>query len=144
MYRSAGTLRAALATTVAVPVFAVLGLVQGDVAVGFVLAGLLAIMAWRNWQWGISASADDVRVGQFFVTRTVRWEEIEAFYVAPLMNSPAAGWVRLNDGRELPTFGISTARPLTDRRRTQVQVPVDELNATLAGWRKAHPTHPDL
>ena len=134
VYRSPGTLRAALINTLAVPVFMGLGLVNG-VVISFVLAGLLAVFAWRCWQWGISASIDDVRVGQFLVTRTVRWEEIEKFYVAPLLNSPSAAYVLLRDGRTLPTAGISAARPATDARRRRVQDPVDELNAMLAERR---------
>jgi hypothetical protein len=139
VYRSAGTLRTAILVTAGVPVFTVIAFeVRGGLVVGLVLAALLALFAWRCWQWGISASANEVRVVTLFVTRTVRWDEIESFYVAPLSNYPFAAYVLLRDGRKLVSAGISTARPDTDGHRRQVQGPVDELNAMLKQWREAH------
>jgi len=141
VYRSPGTLRAALLVTLAVPVFIVLAfVVKGGAVVGLVLVALLAIFAWRCWQWGISVSAHGVRVVQLFVTRTFQWDEIENFYVAPLSNYPFAAYVSLRNGRKMPSAGISTAQPASDAHRRQVQGPVDELNAMLAEWRKTRNT----
>lgn len=138
VYRSAGTLRAALMVTAGVPVFIVLGLVKGGLVVGLVIAGLLAILAWRFWHWGIRASADEVRVVTLFVTRTVRWDEIDHFYVGKFSSYPFAAYVLLRDGRKLVSAGISTSQPATEGHRRQVQGPVDDLNARLAEWRATH------
>jgi hypothetical protein len=137
MYRSAGTLRAAILATAVPPAFIVLGLVKGGLIVAFVLAGLLAVLAWRIWHWGIRVRADGVQVVTLLVTRTVRWDEIEKFYVGKFSSYPFAAYVLLRDGRKLVSAGISTSQPGTEGHRRQVQGPVDELNAMLADWREA-------
>jgi hypothetical protein len=99
-------------------------------------AALMALLTWSLRRMGICIEADGVRVIALFWSRSVRWEQIDRFVVAPAAGYPFIGHVLLRDGTDLWTFGLSAAGwPRTERRRLQVQRPVDELNRVLAQSR---------
>jgi hypothetical protein len=136
VYRSPGTLRAALMASAAVPILVVLAFViRHGGPVCTVFAGVFVIVAWRCWHWGISVSADGVRVAGLWATRSISWDEIDNFLVAPSFGYPFCAHVLLRDGRKLAALGISTAQPASEAHRRQVQGPVDELNRLLAERR---------
>jgi hypothetical protein len=55
---------------------------------------------------GFRASVQEVRLGQFFVNRTFRWQDIDKFYGAPCNGNDFAARVLLRDGRKFPCLGI--------------------------------------
>lgn len=132
MYRSAGTSRAALLATCAVPVLVVVALADAPVRVAcLVFAGLWVVLAWRFWSSGVVVSADRVQVVTVLATRSFRWDEIERFYVAPFMGYPFCAYLELKSGRSISAAAISTPQPASEQHRRQVQEQVDELNAQL-------------
>lgn len=139
VYRSISTVRAATGCSVATIGFCVLAAVPGSSqGLGFVLAPLCLLMAWRAWAAGIHVTADGIKVVGFLLSRRFRWEEIDHFAVMPLGGYPYVGHVVLRDGRHVGTYGIGApGRPKAkaEQFRRQVQRPVDELNQILAGAR---------
>jgi hypothetical protein len=139
LYRSVSTVRAAVGLTAVVIVFgalAVVGPERGRVA-GGIAAAILLLAAWRVWIAGIRTEQRGIKIVAFLVTRRVAWDDIDHFAVLPLGQWPWVGHAVLRDGHRLPCLAISAAaRPRSERRRLQVQGPVDALNAQLAKARE--------
>jgi hypothetical protein len=96
----------------------------------------MALLTWCLWRQGIRVGSDGVQVIGLVRSRSVRWEEIDRFVVAPAAGYPFIGHVLLRSGGDLWTFGLSAAGwPRTERRRLQVERPIEELNRALAEWR---------
>ncbi len=133
-YRTAGTVRAASATTVGAMAFLAFALVSSrGQTIGFVFTAILALAAWRMWIGGIHIEKDGIRVAGLFMSKRVLWAEIDHFAVLPLGQYPYVGHVVLRDGHQIPCIALAAAgRPATERRRLQVQAPVDQLNEILA------------
>ena len=139
LYRSVSTIRAAIGATVAVIVFVVSAVLPGKAqVVGYIFTPFFLLVAWRLWTGGIRTERGGVKVVRFFQTRHVAWDDIDHFAVLPLGNYPWVGHVVLRNGHRLPRLAIAAAaRPRTERRRLQVQRPIDELNQALEDRRKA-------
>lgn len=100
---------------------------------------VMALLTWWLGRLGIRIEPDGVRVMGLVGSRSVRWEEIDRFVVAPAAGYPFIGHVLLRNGTDLWTFGLSAAgRPRAERRRLQVERPIEELNRALANWRTTH------
>lgn len=134
IYRTAGTVRAAIGATAAVPVLLLLGATTGGAnVVWFIFAPLVAVLAWRCWKLGIRTARDGVQIVGFFASRRVSWIQVERFAVEPLGSYPFVAHVVLRNGDHLPCLGLSSAaRPNPDKKRLLVQEPVDKLNQLLA------------
>jgi hypothetical protein len=142
LYRSVSTVRAAVGLTAGMIVFAVLAVVPGKAQVaGGIFATILLLAAWRMWTAGIHTEHGGIKIVAFLRTSRVAWDDIDHFAVLPLGQFPWVGHVVLRDGRCLPCLAISAAaRPRTERRRLQVQGPIDALNAQLARAREMRST----
>jgi hypothetical protein len=118
-------------------VFLILGVTPGRDhwawLVGAVFMVLLTLWVWRM---GIRIEADGVQVIGMVGSQSVCWKDIDRFVVAPAGGYPYVGHVRLRSGEDLWTFGLSAAGwPRSERKRVQVQRPIDRLNGALAEWR---------
>jgi hypothetical protein len=135
--RSISAVRGAAVSAGATCVFLVLGVLPGGPHwVWLALTPFMVLLTWCLWRAGIRIEADGVRVIGLIGSRSVRWEEIDRFAVAPAAGYPFIGHVFLRGGRDLWTFGLSAAGwPRSERRRLQVERPIQELNEALAEWR---------
>jgi hypothetical protein len=129
VYRSVGTFWGAIALTVGGAVFLVVGVTGGRGRIAaFVIGALLLLAAWRMWVAGIRVDAEGVTVGTFLLSRRVSWQDVDRFAVMPLGRYPYVGFVVLRDGRKFGTFGLATSVGKSERKRLEVQRPIDELN----------------
>jgi hypothetical protein len=136
LYRSVGTVRASFGLAAGAVVFAVLAVAGKAQAAGGIIAAILLLAAWRMWIAGIRTEHRGIRVVTFLGTRRVAWDDIDHFAVLPLGQFPWVGHVVLRDGSRLSCLAIAApARPKSERRRLQVQRPIDELNEVLEDWR---------
>lgn len=137
--RSVGTVRGALGGSAFTIGFIVLAVVSTTAQlVAAVLAVMMLLLTWRAWIAGIHVEKDGVKVVGILVSRRFAWETIDHFAVGPFAGYRYVGHVVLCDGRDIGCLGISAAtRPNGDRRRLEVQRPVDELNAALAAWQRS-------
>jgi hypothetical protein len=69
----------------------------------------MALLTWWLWRLGIRVEREGVRVIGLAGSRSVRWEEIDRFVVAPAAGYPFIGHVLLRNGGDLWTFGLSAA-----------------------------------
>lgn len=138
--RSAGAVRGVIIGAAGTTLFLVLGVLPESGHWTWLAAALpMALLTWCLWRLGIRIEADGVRVIGLGRSRSVRWEEIDRFVVAPAAGYPFIGHVLLRSGGDLWTFGLSAAGwSRTERRRLQVERPIEELNRALAEWRAAH------
>jgi hypothetical protein len=103
---------------------------------GYITAPVMAIVAWRCWTAGIHIEAAGVKVVGILLSKRFSWGEIDHFAVLPFGTNPYVGHCILRSGRSVPCLGISAAaNPETERRRRQVEKPIDKLNRTLEAWR---------
>jgi hypothetical protein len=107
---------------------------RGNV-VAAVVAGLLALLAWRMAMVGIRVRTDGVVIAATFLSRSVPWQDVDRFAVLPPGRFPYVGHVVLRNGGKLGTYGLSTSARRTESNRLRVQRPVDELNRILADRR---------
>jgi hypothetical protein len=135
--RSVGAVRGVVGGVGCTVLFVVLGVSPGR-GHWLWLAGALfmALLTWWLGRLGIRIEADGVRVIGLVGSRSVRWEEIDRFVVAPAAGYPFIGHVLLRSGGDLWTYGLSAAGwPRTEGKRRQVERPIEELNRALAEWR---------
>ena len=100
---------------------------------GFVIAGLLAWMAFRFAQAGLVFADEAVEIVQGWETKRVRYPEVEEFELGRQFVR-----ARLTDGSVISIFGLSYRSLLFSRRRT-AEIKLAELNDLLAR-RKARTT----
>jgi len=137
LYRSVSTVRAATGSAAGTAIFAVVAVTGNAHLAGGIIAAILLLATWRMWTAGVRTEHSGVKIVGFLVTKRVAWDDIDHFAVLPLGRYPWVGHVLLRDGRDLPCLAISAAsRPRTERRRLQVQRPIDALNAQLAKARE--------
>ena len=138
--RSVGAVRGVIGGAGSTALFLVLAVLSGRGHwVWLAIALLMALLTWWLWRLGIRIEPDGVRVIGLAGSRSVRWEHIDRFVVAPAAGYPFIGHVLLRNGGDLWTFGLSAAGwPRTEGRRLQVERPIGELNRALAEWRAAH------
>lgn len=138
VFRSVATMRAAVLGTAIAIGCVVLAVVPGRAQIaGFVFAPLFLLMTWRVWNAGIHVESDGVKIVTVFLSRRVRWQDIDHFAVMPFGRYPYVGHVVLLDGRKLGTFGLATSSRRTEANRLRVQWPIDQLNRILAEQRPA-------
>jgi len=139
--RSVGTLRGAVAASTGTLGCIALAVFGKAPVVGAAFAVVFLLMGWRFWLAGIRVGPDGVRmVGLLGVSRRAPWDSVDHFAVGPFRGYRYVAHVVLRDGRDFACIGISAANgPNAERRRLEVQRPVDDLNTTLAAWR----TSPD-
>ena len=137
LVRSVGTLRGAVAATAGTLGCIALAAFGKAPVVGTIFAAVFLLMSWRFWLAGIRVGPDGVRiVGLLGAPRRVPWESVDHFALGPFRGYRYVAHVVLRDGRHCACIGISAANgPNVERRRVEVQRPVDDLNATLAAWR---------
>ena len=137
VYRTIGTVHAAVAATAMTVGFVVLALVPGRAEVaGYVLAPLFALWTWPAWLMGVRVDDSGVKVTGYLLTKRIPWPDVERFAVMPAGNYPYVGHViRTNGRRPVVIMGISTGRGKSEKHRLEAQKPIDQLNAALADWR---------
>lgn len=135
--RSVGAVRPVIASMGFTGLFLVLGVLPGRGHwVWLTIGVLMALLTWCLRRPGIRVEAAGIRVIGLVRSRPVPWEEIDRFVVAPAAGYPFIGHVLLRNGGDLWTFGLSAAGwPRTERRRLQVERPIEELNRALTEWR---------
>jgi hypothetical protein len=145
VYRSVGTLWAAIGLTAGGAGFVVVGVTAPRRGIDVVImAALVLLMACRMWVADIRVGPDGVKVGSLLRSRKVPWSDVERFAVMPLGRYPYVGCVVLRDGRKFGTFGLSTSAGHSEGRRLHVQRPIDELNEILAERRATGETTADI
>lgn len=98
---------------------------------GSLIAALLSIpvglMGVRFSRIGIELDEDGVSVRNFFTTRFVPWSQIEVFLPAPY---PKGGIVRLREGGEIRSSGLSKRNPISGEDH-EIESNIAFLNGTL-------------
>lgn len=130
IYRAKGILASGVRINSALIVAGILVLVLSSRAQipGVILLVIGIVMMWRTYNLGIHIRTDKVKVCHWIGSRTLTWEDIEHFEVAPFGKYPYVGRVILKGGKEVVSLGLSTGRKKNARF---VEDPIAALNAVL-------------
>ena len=127
-YRSAnGWLTAGLGLALVMAVGAIAS-PRGNVGIG-VCALLIAVVSVRIWMTGVRLRGDGIRVVNPYSAKTVPWDEVDSFEVAPSgQHRYGAYLIRSRDRGRIPIFALASKTMGPDR---DPQKSVDELNEAL-------------
>jgi hypothetical protein len=136
--RSARTIRDALGVSLASTGFFVLAIITTGAAPAAVAAcvGIWLLLTSRVWRVGIRVEEGGVKVVGFLTSRRFAWDAIDHFGVGPFVGYRHVAHVVLRDGRNIGCIAIAAN---SEQHRSEVQRPIDELNAALAAWRQSEP-----
>ena len=141
VYRSVGTMRAAVLSTAGMVGIIVFAFVRsrGDELLVSVVTMLSILWTWRSWTLGVYTDDRGITVRGVVRSKRIAWTDIDHFAVMPAGNYRFVGHVVPRDGRHpRPILSIAAANwPNPDKKQLQAQGPVDELNLALARWREA-------
>jgi len=142
VYRTIGTVHAAVASSVMTLGWVVLALIPGRAEIaGYVCAPLFAAWTWPAWRMGVRVDTEGVKVTGYLVTKRVYWRDVERFAVLPAGPYPYVGHlIRTGGRRPIVIMGISTGRGKTEKHRLEAQRPIDELNEQLVRWQAQETT----
>lgn len=99
--------------------------------IGWMVIGLLALLAVRQALWSVTATAEGVRIRGVIYTHRLGWSEIDHFSLGHLGLFLAVGIAHRKQGRPLAMTAIELAKITTSKERAKTQGMIDELNLLL-------------
>jgi hypothetical protein len=111
-------------------VFLAVATAGGGGPAAWVLAAILALLAWRYWVIGIVADAAGLRVVSILRSRTASWSDVRNISIDRFRFAPLAVGVELDSGEVLTTEALVLSGQFVDRKRQrleQLAAPLIEL-----------------
>lgn len=110
----------------------------GAKVIGWIVVGVVAVLAGRALLWSVTASAGGVRVRGVVRTHRLDWSEIDHFSLGRLGVFPAVGIVHRKHGRPIAMTAIEVAKMSTRKERANTEAMIDELNLLLREHQVGH------
>jgi hypothetical protein len=99
--------------------------------IGWVIIGLLAILAIREALWSVTVNAEGIRIRGVIRTHRLNWSEIDHFSLGRLGVFPAVGIAYRKQGQPIAMTAIEMAKMSTGKERAKTEAMIEELNLLL-------------